>query len=105
MRLQMQDTGDALGKKEASNLNWHINIKPAISKPPRKHKPKIYSKYTSNKEKAIQIQYRHQIKRLQKKRRNKTYKNKTIKMEIRTYISIISLHVNRLNALTKTLTG
>ena len=43
---------------------------------------------------------RHQIKRLQK-RRNKTYKNNTIKMAIRTYISIISLDVNRLNAPTE----
>ena len=68
------------------------------------HKPKIYNRYTLKKEKVIQtlkIPIKSQGKRTKEEERiKKTYKKQPEenKMAIRTYWSIITLYVNKVNA-------
>ena len=74
------------------NTNQNITI--YTKKIKRESNPNITLKMSSN----------HKRKEQKRKRRKKTYKNKPktiLKMAIGTHISIITLNVNGLNALTK----
>ena len=72
-------------------------------KPHGSHRPKIYNRYirTKRKESKHNTKLSHQITKEQKRKgRKNTYENKSrtiSKMAIITYISIITLNVNRLN--------
>ena len=79
----------------------------AVAKPHGNCKPKIYNRCTHKNGKGIQAQPKdsHQITKEQKRKgRKKTYENnpKAInKMATRTYILVITLNANGLNAPTK----
>ena len=95
--------------KRSVTYNNHKYIQVAIYKPHGNPKPQIYNRYThtqKRKRSKHNTKDSHQITWEERKRRNKqkNYKNnqKTInKMVVSTYLSIITVNVNGLNALLK----
>ena len=109
-RAQIQEIRTVFEIKRQATQDNLIYTQTVISKPHGKYKPKHYNIYKKKKEResnpdiTLKMSSNHERKEQRRKERKKTYKNKpkTIKkMAIGTYISIITLNVNGLNALTK----